>query len=220
VLPLPPVWFLSDHHNPHVRLVTAPPHGAASRGTALFAAVEPRSAVPTPRTPSSRAESCNIGTSLKDYAIARGYDSGAPRHFGNCKIFRHQFVTIGRPRGAGVSAGSQIATGPGAAATSAVLAAGDTGGFADPADIAVVSNDLRSRVVVAGIGAWRVSRCGHGGSGFWSPSDVGVHYIPPKRCFAGPRRLYRPTMRPWPTHRPTMHPRRGVPRVRNMRHAD
>ena len=39
VLPLAPVWFLSDHYNPHVRLATAPPHGAASPGTAWFAAV-------------------------------------------------------------------------------------------------------------------------------------------------------------------------------------
>jgi hypothetical protein len=32
--------------------------------------------------------------------------------------------------------------------------------------------------------------------------------------------LYRPIMRPWPTHRPTMHAASGVPRARNMRHAD
>ena len=60
---------------------------------------------------------------------------------------------------------------------------GDTGGFGDTADNAAVCDDIRSRIAVPGIGAWRVNRYGHGGSGRWSPSDVGVHYVPLKRCF-------------------------------------
>jgi hypothetical protein len=185
-----------------------------------FNMVVVRSAAPTRDASSSGATACKTGAELEESEKPKDCNSGAPQHPGNCKVSRHQFVTIARRVGdaAGetvdgdmptrsctryrrrrvfVSDGDDPATDPCSAADYAVLATkiGDT--CEGAASTVAVSEGFRGRLLpIASISRRCVDRRVHGASERWQTSDGGVHCTPQKPCLrlATPH-ISQPTMR-------------------------